>query len=64
MTRFFILGNKIDAPTGNDQTLIKFTVDHRQPGALCDALAVMKKEGINLTKIDSRPSLLRPWQVN
>eukprot|EP00842_Homolaphlyctis_polyrhiza_P004080 jgi/Hompol1/4673/HPOL_003829-RA len=61
VTRFFILGNALDAPTGKDRTLLQFTVDHRQPGALCDALNVMKQRSINLTKIDSRPSGLRAW---
>ncbi|TPX64480.1 hypothetical protein SpCBS45565_g05877 [Spizellomyces sp. 'palustris'] len=60
-TRFFIIGNASDNPSGNDRTLLFFTVDHRQPGALCDALGVLKKYGINLTKIDSRPSGQRPW---
>ncbi|KAJ3199634.1 hypothetical protein HK099_003078, partial [Clydaea vesicula] len=56
-TRFFILGRKPDFKTNNDKTLLSFTVDHRQPGALCDCL--LKK--INLTKIDSRPSGQRLW---
>jgi chorismate mutase/prephenate dehydratase len=45
----------------NDRTLLMFTVDHRQPGALCEALECFKKEGINLTKIDTRPSGQRLW---
>ncbi|KAI8823106.1 Prephenate dehydratase-domain-containing protein [Fimicolochytrium jonesii] len=60
-TRFFILGNASDMPSGNDRTLVFFTVDHRQPGALCDALNTLKTRNINLTKIDSRPSGQRPW---
>lgn len=60
-TRFFIIGNKSEGPSKEDRTLVLFTVDHRQPGALCDALTVMKKQNINLTKIDSRPSRQRPW---
>ncbi|KAL2913604.1 prephenate dehydratase [Polyrhizophydium stewartii] len=60
-TRFFIIGKALDSPTGNDKTLLQFTVDHRKPGALCDALNVMKQRQINLTKIDSRPSGQRLW---
>ncbi|KAJ3005502.1 hypothetical protein HKX48_000643 [Thoreauomyces humboldtii] len=60
-TRFFILGNASDSPSKDDRTLLSFTVDHRQPGALCDALSVLKLYDINLTKIDSRPSGQRPW---
>ncbi|KAL1922136.1 uncharacterized protein VTP21DRAFT_10778 [Calcarisporiella thermophila] len=39
---------------------IRFTVLHR-PGTLCDALQIFKQHDINLTRIDSRPSRLRPW---
>ncbi|RUS19314.1 hypothetical protein BC938DRAFT_475757 [Jimgerdemannia flammicorona] len=60
-TRFVILGTSCDRSTNDDKTLIRFTVDHRQPGALCDGLKVFKDHNLNLTKIDSRPSRLRPW---
>ncbi|KAF9431959.1 hypothetical protein BGZ76_011475 [Entomortierella beljakovae] len=60
-TRFFIISDAWDAPTVSDKTLLMFTVDHRLPGALCDGLKVFKDHSINLTKIDSRPSLLKPW---
>ncbi|KAJ3088487.1 hypothetical protein HK102_008636 [Quaeritorhiza haematococci] len=60
-TRFFIIGDTSVAPSKNDRTLLCFTVDHRQPGALCDALSVVKEQHINLTKIDSRPSGQRAW---
>lgn len=61
ITRFFILASSSGQPKNDDKTFILFTVDHRQPGALCDALKVFKDHNINLTKIDSRPSLQRPW---
>ncbi|KAI7905525.1 Prephenate dehydratase-domain-containing protein [Cokeromyces recurvatus] len=60
-TRFLIIGTASDSPTKDDHTLITFTVDHRQPGALCDGLKVFKDYGLNLFKIDSRPSRQRPW---
>ncbi|KAF9291767.1 hypothetical protein BGZ88_006744 [Linnemannia elongata] len=60
-TRFFIISDAWDAPTVSDKTLLMFTVDHRLPGALCDGLKVFKDHSLNLTKIDSRPSMLRPW---
>ena len=61
VTRFFVLGKSSDKPTGEDKTLLMFTVDHRQPGALCDGLKVFKDYSINLTRIDSRPSAQRSW---
>ncbi|GAA5803268.1 Prephenate dehydratase-domain-containing protein [Helicostylum pulchrum] len=60
-TRFLIIGAASDSPTSDDHTLITFTVDHRQPGALCDGLKVFKDFELNLFKIDSRPSGQRPW---
>lgn len=60
-TRFLVIGTSSDNATSDDHTLIHFTVDHRQPGALCDGLKVFKDYGLNLFKIDSRPSGLRPW---
>ena len=46
---------------GLDKTLMSFTVDHKQPGALCDGLKVFKDFGLNLTSICSRPSRKMPW---
>src|SRR5581483_6480601 len=61
ITRFFVLGSfDQQKPSGEDKTFILFKVDHRRPGALCDALKIFKDHNINLTKIDSRPSLQRP----
>ncbi|KAI9491554.1 Prephenate dehydratase-domain-containing protein [Zychaea mexicana] len=60
-TRFLIIGTSSDNATADDHTLIHFTVDHRQPGALADGLKVFKDYDLNLFKIDSRPSGLRPW---
>lgn len=44
------------------KSLITFTIPHRQPGSLADALAVFKRYGFNLTSIDTRPSRRRNWQ--
>ncbi|KAJ1996231.1 prephenate dehydratase [Coemansia spiralis] len=60
-TRFFVLGQSSDLPTGDDKTLLMFTVDHREPGALCSALNVFAKHKINQTAINSRPSRQRQW---
>ncbi|TPX43021.1 prephenate dehydratase [Chytriomyces confervae] len=49
---------------GGVQTLLYFTVDHRLPGSLVDALSVLKRYEINLTKIDSRPSGAMNWNYN
>ncbi|KAJ5179618.1 hypothetical protein N7492_002828 [Penicillium capsulatum] len=44
------------------KTLISFAIDHSAPGALADALLIFKAHGLNLTSINTRPSLRRAWQ--
>jgi prephenate dehydratase len=44
------------------KTLISFMIEHSSPGALADALLIFKAHGLNLTSINSRPSMIRPWQ--
>ncbi|MDD5730471.1 MAG: prephenate dehydratase [Candidatus Omnitrophica bacterium] len=60
VTRFFVIG-KTDVPrTGRDKTSIMFSIkDHI--GALHDMLIPFKKQKINLTKIESRPSKKKAW---
>ena len=75
-TRFFILrklANEsvakqsclVDTTDGGEcrdwKSLVSFTIDHKCPGALADALMVFKTFGLNLTSINSRPSRIRPW---
>ena len=61
ITRFVILADEMDEPSGEDKTMIYFTIDHRQPGALCSALSVFKEAGINLSMLTSRPTGQTPW---
>lgn len=74
-TRFFILrrtsraGLKVPAPTPapgpgarGTKSLVSFTVPHREPGALADVLDCFRKKGLNLTSINSRPSLMEAFQ--
>ena len=60
LTRFFILGAGKCRRTGMDKTSVLFTTPH-QPGALRRALTPFEKSGINLSRIESRPSKERPW---
>jgi prephenate dehydratase len=39
------------------KSLLSFTVPHRSPGALTDVLSCFRRGGLNLTSINSRPSL-------
>ena len=60
-TRFFVLGHADHPQTGRDKTSIAFSVDHA-PGTLFQALRGFADQGVNLTKIESRPMVGRPWE--
>ncbi|MBN1871257.1 MAG: prephenate dehydratase [Candidatus Omnitrophica bacterium] len=61
ITRFLIIGNQEVQPTRRDKTSIVFSMKDRA-GALHDVLVPFKKNKINLTKIESRPSKKRAWK--
>jgi len=62
-TRFFILAKEDCPPSGNDKTSIVFSVRHR-PMALYDLLSKFASNGVNLTKIESRPTRQKAWEYN
>ena len=55
-TRFVVLDQTDAEPTGDDKTSVAFTTQHDRPGSLIEVLSELPKHGINLTKIESRPS--------
>ncbi len=62
-TRFFLIRRKqetITAPDA-DKVSLAFRVENR-PGTLVGALQAFANQGVNLTKIESRPVHGRPWQ--
>ena len=60
-TRFLVIGHEDIQPISRDKTSIAFIVDHR-PGTLYTALKAFAENGIDLTKIESRPMLGKPWE--
>lgn len=61
VTRFLVIGKSDVKPTKRDKTSIMVSVKDRI-GALHDILVPFKRSGINLTKIESRPSKMRAWE--
>lgn len=59
-TRFIVIGRSWAGRTGRDKTSVVFAFKDR-PGGLIDALGVFSSEGINLTRIESRPSRQKAW---
>ena len=60
-TRFFVLSVEDPPRAQRNKTSVLFTTPH-QPGALYECLGEFAKRGVNLTKIESRPRINRPWQ--
>ncbi len=61
ITRFLVIGKDRMERTGKDKTSIMFALKD-EVGALFKSLEPFWRHGINLTKIESRPSKRRPWE--
>ncbi len=61
ITRLLIIGKQDERRTGRDKTSVLFSMKDKS-GALHNALVPFKKNGINLTKIESRPSKKKAWR--
>lgn len=60
VTRFLVIGREIGGRSGADKTALIFSVRDRV-GALHDALGIFRRNSLNLTRIESRPSRRRAW---
>ena len=62
VTRFLVLGKNVSPPLGQgrDKTSLVFSLND-QPGALMRALEPFSARGVNLSKIESRPSRQKAW---
>ncbi|KAF2091116.1 PDT-domain-containing protein [Saccharata proteae CBS 121410] len=60
-TRFFIIKKGGGGEGTRGESLVSFTVDNNNPGALADSLAVFKPYRLNLTSINARPSGVEKW---
>jgi prephenate dehydratase len=57
-TRFLLLSKEASPPSGKDKTSIVFSTGKDQPGSLVRILQLFSEAGINLTRIESRPTKL------
>lgn len=60
-TRFVVLSKSAPQRTGKDKTSLMISVKDRS-GALYDLLRPFASAGINMTKIESRPSRRKAWE--
>jgi chorismate mutase/prephenate dehydratase len=61
MTRFLLIGREQAEPTGRDKTSV-LLVTKDQPGILYRTLGAFAERGLNMSKIESRPSRRAPWE--
>ncbi|PIQ84883.1 MAG: prephenate dehydratase [Candidatus Omnitrophica bacterium CG11_big_fil_rev_8_21_14_0_20_43_6] len=61
ITRFLVVGKNVASRTGQDKTSLFFSIKDRV-GALYEMLLPFRKYGVNLTKIESRPSKKKAWE--
>ena len=59
-TRFLIIGKRATPPSGDDKTSLLITADNK-PGALYRMLEPLARNGISMTRIESRPSRRGMW---
>src|SRR5690606_12448952 len=60
-TRFLVISQTDSRPSGDDKTSLMFSVND-QPGALYHLLKPFAELGINLSKIESRPTRKKAWE--
>lgn len=61
-TRFVVIGRKLFPPSGKDKTAVLVSARESEgPGLLLHLLAPLSRHGVNMTRIESRPSRKRKW---
>ena len=60
ITRFLVIGKEKNPPSGQDKTSIMFVTSH-VPGALFMVLEPFKQAGLNMVKLESRPTKHQNW---
>ena len=60
-TRFLVIGNQDVGPSGRDKTSLVMSAQNR-PGAVHDLLAPFARNGVSMTRLESRPSRTGLWE--
>ncbi len=60
ITRFLVIGKNTARPTGKDKTSLMFVTPH-SPGALYKVMTPIADAGLNMLKLESRPSRQENW---
>jgi chorismate mutase/prephenate dehydratase len=61
-TRFLVISQTPPPPSRHDITSLLFSIKRDQSGALYRALEPFALNGVNLTRIESRPTRVRAWE--
>jgi chorismate mutase/prephenate dehydratase len=61
-TRFLVISQTPPKPSSRDITSILFSIQRDEVGALYKALEPFALHGVNLTRIESRPTKARAWE--
>jgi chorismate mutase / prephenate dehydratase len=60
-TRFLVISKKKSKKGRRNKTSVVYLIKDK-PGALFESLLPFRKQGVNLVKIESRPSKMRAWE--
>jgi chorismate mutase/prephenate dehydratase len=61
-TRFVVVGRKLFPPSGDDKTSVLVSATGTEgPGVLLHLLGPLARHGVNMTRIESRPSRKKKW---
>lgn len=61
MTRFLVLGAGNCVPTGRDRTSLVMSAPNK-PGAVLDLIAPFARNGVSMSRIESRPARTGQWE--
>lgn len=61
VTRFLVIGREPSKRSGSDKTSLMFAAQHK-PGALVDVLDAFRRQELNLSHIEKRPSARENWR--